>query len=1460
MDLLSFFKQLLEKQYPPVSPNTAKNYMSDFRHFLDWYEKTYGQPFTVTYFSQEVVQAFYNREGFAPSTKDRQLATLRKFYALLQNEGYNSPNPFPETEIQNMSDLWNIASFKYWLQKEKSSPLTIKNYLSDISGFTQWADTQELIPHDLLASHEVATRYVHYLTHAMKFSQSSINRKLSSLRKYTEYVHLQTPPSQVSKVEVVPPPQSDRSSFSFEKSGKTLEALEAFKVKERQYSSIPPVRLVQKLAQPYNVLEEKMAYLLAQAIPEKRPQLTNTVKKPTTILQKPLFVSLRTKRPQWYTRYHSLSFVRHLHLGILIIVASGIGIYAYIQQTGAFKHQAVLGQQEQKGKILAYSGKLTDTDNKPITNSTSLTFSIYPHATDNNAVMWQEAHEIKPNSDGGFVVELGRKNILPQSLFTESHTLFLGIRVGNDAELLPRQPLANVGFAADAKAVQGLLPITLDPDNTKNVLLALDSSGNLTMGGKANPIFQATGGDFTLQGEALILSTMPGSDGNIMLAPDGNGIIDIRRPIANLDESASASGAVEFADEVSIATDSAHSLLTLHNTGELGDILTIMSRNVKRMVIDNSGYVGIGTSTPSQLVHLAHTDSPTLTIENLSTGAKLDLASLQASAVIGTSSLDSLFFKTNNLSRMVISEDGYVGIGTSNPLAMLDVAGTASISGDLTLAGGVRNIQSANNNNLIIGGNTTGNIILQPLNGQGFVGIATNPEYKLDILDTQATGSAMRIYNASSSTDADGLIVKLGNTSQKVASTNQFISFQTEGLGTVGAIIGNGSNGVTYSTNGIADFAEYLKKDERENMQFGMLMCLTNEGTVTACNQNYSTVVGVASERPAFLGGENLGSRSVAVGLVGQVETLVSTINGPIQAGDPITISSTAGIGTKATGAGMIVGRALESYHGNNPRKILVLVQPTWYTPHTFLTAQGKLVTTQIEPTTLDSVLFEEVANQIMKSTVARRHNEQVTSEAEAIISRIKSGVIETTNMVVSGTMAAKNAVVEQLHITSDNVFINGKHLSEYVASLLSSPDFISPNISTEKISTDFISPLAEDSKISISLENSMLEIKNGKDASASAVATIDNEGNATFNGDVDAQNASLSGSLSANEASLSGALTAQTGNFESASIAGTLTADSIRANTIEGLDEKVASIASNLLYSQTEQQRGQNPTLSETERAITPSFTTGNWTVESDNYINLATLSAQFALFHENLLSLGTTTLREATVMDQFSIGTQFTFGPDSLDVLGNDLQIQPLRQGGVSFLAGLVHIDSDGNLMVGGDATFAKNVTIMGGLFANIISPLPNADLDIFLPVKNGTESASLNIRNASEMPVFSVNGSGDVYSSGSANFIGDLVASGSAFLSKLNIFSSDAYALNENELVATSSAGTGILKAYKKEVTIRSPHVTAHSLIYITPSTDTENQVLYLLRQSEEGFFTVGVSKPANKDIQFNWIVVN
>jgi hypothetical protein len=192
----------------------------------------------------------------------------------------------------------------------------------------------------------------------------------------------------------------------------------------------------------------------------------------------------------------------------------------------------------------------------------------------------------------------------------------------------------------------------------------------------------------------------------------------------------------------------------------------------------------------------------------------------------------------------------------------------------------------------------------------------------------------------------------------------------------------------------------------------------------------------------------------------------------------------------------------------------------------------------------------------------------------------------------------------------------------------------------------------------------------------------------------------------------------------------------------------------------------------------------------------------------------------------------------------LGGDLFLQPLQQGGVSIAGGRVRFDKDGNLTVDGNAVFNN------GIYANIISPLPGQNLVIQLNnSQSSSESrSSMEIKNGSGSAVLSINS------------IGDLIASGSATISKLNFnLIPQAQAVSEIEVVATGSAGTTFINPYHREVTIDNTLVTKSSLIYISPVGQASQQP-FLLRQLEGQSFTVGIKLPSDKAIQFNWLIVN
>lgn len=113
-------------------------------------------------------------------------------------------------------------------------------------------------------------------------------------------------------------------------------------------------------------------------------------------------------------------------------------------------------------------------------------------------------------------------------------------------------------------------------------------------------------------------------------------------------------------------------------------------------------------------------------------------------------------------------------------------------------------------------------------------------------------------------------------------------------------------------------------------------------GALAAIATNPATLMGSAKDTELLAAGidpagaPNWGNfhllpGTYPVALSGRVPVKVTTENGSIQAGDPLTSSSTAGAAMKSTLPGNIVGYALESYSGAGVGVISVFIQPSWH-------------------------------------------------------------------------------------------------------------------------------------------------------------------------------------------------------------------------------------------------------------------------------------------------------------------------------------------------------------------------------------------------------------------------------------------------------------------------------------------------------------------------------------------------
>jgi hypothetical protein len=182
------------------------------------------------------------------------------------------------------------------------------------------------------------------------------------------------------------------------------------------------------------------------------------------------------------------------------------------------------------------------------------------------------------------------------------------------------------------------------------------------------------------------------------------------------------------------------------------------STSLTRMVINSSGYVGIGTAEPSAAylhVYQGSTNIAGMKLESSGTGLGSGIQMVNSSGrtfgiYSGSDSLLHISDTTASADRIVINSTGSVGIGSASPAYALDVAGVARgstglIAGNGTGAVGINLLDVAaaswqmitGSNNLSINNNSASWTNRMTITQAGSVGIGSaSPAYTLDVVGT----------------------------------------------------------------------------------------------------------------------------------------------------------------------------------------------------------------------------------------------------------------------------------------------------------------------------------------------------------------------------------------------------------------------------------------------------------------------------------------------------------------------------------------------------------------------------------------------------------------------------------------------------------------------------------------------------------------------------------------------------
>jgi hypothetical protein len=593
-------------------------------------------------------------------------------------------------------------------------------------------------------------------------------------------------------------------------------------------------------------------------------------------------------------------------------------LFCVLGLCGVFMVHLAMGQIAKKSPIpearyLKYEGVLTDPSGTPVNGILQMTFGIYESSL-SPSPLWEESYEVSLNN-GEFEVTLGRKRSIPE---LQEGTYYIGVTVGGE-ELLPRQPIALGSGGGDGPSdfphQLGHFPDT--PWDLRYVNEGQENSitSNMIVDGEVGTSDLAEDVAFGVVGNAAEIN-LNKSDGTstIKLNADNNGwgLIELKNgtlSTAVIQNESDGGAAINLYNSTNQRTFKIDADMT-DNSSHMY-FWDDGSKNTIELDAEASGGGAealLSNSEGTQTIKIDAEDAASageLTLSNSNGGTTVDM-------------FGSFFGRGG---RIELRENVLEG---TTPTIVIDAAGNEYAGGAL--------IDMSNGS----GENTI--VLDADNNGWGLIELRNGTLSTAVIQNESDGGAAINLYNSTNNRtfkiDAD-----MTDNSSKMIFWNDEGTDATIELDAEYGDLGHGRITTDeLEITGGSDLSEQFKIRGDFTASPGMVMCIDPEHPgelVVSSKANDRTVAGIVSGAGGVQPGMLMGQAGSAadgkypVALTGRVYCMADASYGPIQPGDLLTTSATAGHAMKVTdyakAQGAIIGKAMTSL-SEGSGLVLVLV------------------------------------------------------------------------------------------------------------------------------------------------------------------------------------------------------------------------------------------------------------------------------------------------------------------------------------------------------------------------------------------------------------------------------------------------------------------------------------------------------------------------------------------------------